>query len=285
MKDSSAPLRPTAALAQARRRLSESAKEDAPFDARLLLEHVTGQPLAALLAHDHAPLADAQAAQFFALVERRAMGEPTAYLTGTAYFYGRPFAVRPGVLIPRRDTEVLLQAALRRMAPCARVLDLCCGSGCLAVTAALERPGARLFAGDLSPTAVETTRENAARHGVPVDVRRGDLFAPFAGQRFDVIVTNPPYIAEGDGRVERQVRAFEPALALYAGEDGLSFYRRIAAQAACFLTRGGAIYLEHGDAQRQAVEALFAAQGFQRLERIDDLEGRARALGFQRGDA
>ena len=187
----------------------------------------------------------------------------------------------PGVLIPRFDTEILCREALARMRGEARVLDLCTGSGALAVAIAHARPQARVFAGDISPDAIKLARENAARCDVRVDVRPGDLFAPFACERFDVIVSNPPYIPAGElPGLQAEVQR-EPALALDGGPDGLDFYRRIAAEAPAHLTPGGWLLLEIGSDQAAAVTVLLA-RDFDIISVYGDLNGLDRAVAGRR---
>ena len=245
---------------------------DAGYDAALLLGHILQENPLSLRADGARPLPPETMAAYGELLRRRAGREPLQYITGEAPFMGLLLRAAPGVLIPRFDTETLCQQALDRLQGRERVLDLCTGSGALAVAIAHERPHARVFAGDVSETALALARENAARVGVSVDCRLGDLFAPFAGERFDMIVSNPPYIPSADlPGLMPEVRR-EPALALDGGLDGLDFYRRIIDEAPGYLNPGGWLLLEAGSDQIPAVLALMAAD-FERTEAYDDLNG------------
>lgn len=255
------------------------------LDARLLLEHVAGCTHATLIASPERPLAAAVAAQFAALVERRALGEPLAYLVGSTGFYGLAFAVSPAVLIPRPETELLVDLALARAAalpPEARVprlLDLGTGSGAIAVSLAVHLPQAEVSAVERSPAALAVARDNAARNGARVSFREGDWFGPLAGERFDIIVANPPYVAVGDPHLLQNGLPFEPQAALTDGGDGLSCLRAIIAAAPQHLLAGGWLLLEHGYDQAAAVRALLAAAGFSGVASHSDLAGIERVSG------
>lgn len=239
---------------------------DAPrLEAQILLAHVLALPRIELIARsDDEPTAD-ERATFKTLVQRRVDGCPVAYLTGTKEFYLLGFEVTPAVLVPRPDTETLVEHALRPLKgkPAPRVLDLCTGSGCVAVTIAHNCKPAAVVAVDVSPEAAAVAARNAARHAVAdrVTVLTGDLFAPLpAGDRFDVITANPPYIAHDEfATLPADVRDHEPRLSLDGGPDGLAFYRRIAAEAGAWLRPGGVLLVEVGHTQAAAVRGLFAA--------------------------
>ena len=264
-------------LRAAAARLNAAGVPDPENDARLLLSQITGQPPLALWLDDAHALSEPQAREFEALLLRREAREPLQYILGEAWFMGLCLRCAPGVLIPRFDTEALCREALARMRGEERVLDLCTGSGELAVAIAHAQPRARVFAGDISPDAVALARDNAARCGVKVDCRLGDLFAPFAGERFDLIVSNPPYIpaVELPG-LQTEVQK-EPALALDGGADGLAFYRRIAAEAPAHLTPGGWLLLEIGSGQAAAVRALLTPD-FKDISVYGDLNGLDRVV-------
>ncbi len=254
------------------------------LDARLLLQHATGCSHADLLARPETLVAAAAGAQFTAWVERRAAGEPLAYLLGEAEFRGRAYQVSPAVLIPRPETEVLIDLALEKLrsldAP--RVLDLGTGSGIVAISLVLECPGARLVAVDLSPPAILVARNNASRLGARIDFRVGDWFAPVTGERFDVVVANPPYVAVGDPHLEADGLPFEPRLALTgesAGGDGLACIRAIVAGAPAHLCPGGWLLFEHGYDQGQASRNLLTGAGFQSPSTFPDLTGFDRVSG------
>lgn len=243
--------------------LRASGVEDAEVDASLLLSHLTGRPALSLrLDTDGEPDAATQAA-FEALLRRRVLREPLQYLLHTQPFYGRSFYVDERVLIPRPETELLCEraVALLRARPAQIALDLCCGSGCLAVTMALEAPGTRVVACDLSADALQVARQNAQQLGANVTFRQGDLWDAVPETRFDVIVSNPPYIASGElPGLQQEVRR-EPAMALDGGADGLCFYRRIAEKAAQFLRPGGTLLLEIGQGQAEDVARLLTQAG------------------------
>ena len=246
-------------------------------EARLLLCHALGVTHAALEAHPERKVSPQDTAQFQDLVARRARGEPMAYLTGHREFYGLDFRVTPAVLIPREETELLVDVALD--APARRILDLGTGSGCLAIAVAKQRPQAEMTAVDASEAALEVARENALRHGVSVRFLQGDWFAPVAGERFDLILANPPYVAEGDAHLTQGDVRFEPRSALAAGADGLDDIRRIVAGAAGHLVPDGRLYFEHGYDQAQAVEALLVESGYSAIEQRRDLAGILRVTG------
>lgn len=240
------------------------------LDARLLLEHVAGCTHADLIAHPERELSATQCAQFEALVTRRERGEPYAYLVGSASFLGLDFAVSPAVLIPRDDTEVLVEQALRCMRSMSpgrvpRIVDLGTGSGIVAIVLARARPDALVMALDVSRAALDVARANAARHGASVRFVEGDWYAPLAGERFDLIVSNPPYIVAGDAHLAQNGLPFEPQGALtdgVAGGDGLACIRTLVDGAPQHLVPGGWLFIEHGYDQAVQVRALLCAAGF-----------------------
>lgn len=239
---------------------------DTPLlDAQLLLAHALGCPKIQLyVRHDEEP-PEAVRTAFRETIKKRAEGTPVAYLVGYREFYSLPFTVSPAVLIPRPETETLVMEALRLLKPLAepRVLDLCTGSGCVAVTLAKQHKTARVTATDIRAEALAVAAQNAERHGVAdrVVFVEGDLLAPIAGQTFDVIVSNPPYIAHSEfPALDVGVRDYEPRVALDGGADGLDFYRRLAADVPASLAPGGTVLVEIGPTQAEAVRALFAAQ-------------------------
>jgi release factor glutamine methyltransferase len=249
-------------------------------EARLLLGHVVGRNGAWLEAHRDDALDAPAAEQFAVLAARRAAGEPVAYLLGVREFYGRDFTVSPAVLIPRPETELLVDLAKAAVAmPAPRILDLGTGSGCIAVTLALELPGAQVVALDVSPAALEIARANAQRRGANVRFLQSDWFAAVAGERFDLIVANPPYIAEGDPHLETGDLCCEPRLALACGADGLKAIRRIVDAAQAHLQEGAVLYFEHGYDQAEAVAALLGAAGYAGIEQHRDLAGIVRVSG------
>jgi release factor glutamine methyltransferase len=225
------------------------------------------------------PVGEAELAAYRELVRRRADGEPTAYLTGAREFYGRRFRVDARVLVPRPETEHVLEAALAALPEDGAALDLCTGSGVLGVTLALERKGARVVATDLSADALAVAAENAAALAAAVDLRQGDLFGPVPpGERFHVIVSNPPYVPSGElAGLSAEVR-HEPRSALDGGPDGLSLLRRIVAGAPERLLPGGALVLEMHERHLEALPRLCLAAGFACAEAQRDLAGLPRLV-------
>lgn len=251
------------------------------LDARLLLEYATGCTHTDLLARPETPVIAPAWAQFLDWVARRAAGEPLAYLVGEAEFRGRVFQVSPDVLIPRPETEVLIELALDRLQGLERprIVDLGTGSGIVAISLALECPQAEVLAVDLSPAALAVARTNAGRLGARVDFRVGSWFAPLAGERFDLIVSNPPYVAAGDPHLALNGLPFEPQMALTDGADGLACIRAIVADAAAHLLPGGHLLFEHGYDQGLASRNLLTAAGFQAAFTHPDLAGIDRVSG------
>lgn len=218
-------------------------------------------------------------AAFSSYCARRAEGEPLQYITGSAPFYGRDFYVDEGVLIPRFDTETLIEAVLPRMKRGMRVLDLCTGSGCIPVTLALEGPGETEVTGsDISEAALRVAGINASRLGADVRFIRSDLFLQISG-RYDIITANPPYIRSADiDRLDKEVRLYEPRTALDGSEDGLLFYRRIAGDAGAHLVPGGLLAFEIGADQAEDVRAVMKDSGFCDLTVFKDLAGLDRVV-------
>ncbi|NOK05923.1 MULTISPECIES: peptide chain release factor N(5)-glutamine methyltransferase [Myxococcus] len=266
----------------------EKRQVDAPrLTAEILLSHVLKLSRVRLYVDLDRPLSKDELGAYRALIERRMAGEPTQYLTGVREFYNRPFKVDARVLIPRPETELLVEAALRMLPKDApgRALDVCTGSGCIAISLAAERPQATVIATDLSPDACALARENAQTLGVAdrVTVLQGDLFTPVpAGERFQVVVSNPPYIASGEiPGLSAEVRR-EPTLALDGGPDGLVAVRRVVTGARQWLEPGGLLALEIGEDQGPAVLELLRAAGYADARVEKDLERRERmAFGTQ----
>lgn len=251
------------------------------LDAQLLLCAVLARPRSWLMAHDTDALPPEVIARFTPLVQRRASGEPLAYVLGEKEFFGLSLSVSPEVLVPRPDTETLVEWALSLIPSTAaaafRVLDLGTGSGAIALALQHERPGAQVCAVDASPTALAVAQANALRLHLPVRFTLGSWFEPVAGERFDLIVSNPPYIAEGDPHLP--ALRFEPISALTAGPDGLNDLRQIIATAPAHLAPGGWLLLEHGYDQHEAVQALLRQHGFAEVSTHRDLGGQPRCTG------
>lgn len=250
-------------------------------EARLLLAAATRQPEARVAAHPEQILEAAARGRFEDWAARRRAGEPVAYLTGWREFYGLRLAVTPAVLIPRHESELLVERALAVLPTqhSCRVLDLGTGSGALALAIKHVRPAAQLVGSDASRAALEVARGNAARLGLEVDWRHGEWFAAVAGERFDLIVSNPPYVAQGDPHLSQGDLRFEPREALVGGADGLDAIRRIAAGVREHLRPGGWVYLEHGFDQAEAVRKCLKAAGLLAVETRFDLAGHARVSG------
>ena len=265
--------------------LEEAAAAVGRVDAHVLVAHLLGVNRAYLAAHPMRVLTEAEDAKVDMLVAQRALGQPVAYLTATREFYGRDFAVGPEVMIPRPETETLVEAALARLDPSshAACLDLGTGSGAIAVSLACERPGLRVVASDVSEAALATARLNAAAHGCAgrIELARGSWYEPLAARRFELIVANPPYVARGDPHLAQGDLRYEPAAALTDGSrDGLDSVRAIVAGASDHLEAAGWLLLEHGYDQADAVLALLQAAGFGAIASLADLAGIPRvALG------
>lgn len=209
------------------------------------------------------PLSDSELASYRSMVARRGKREPLQYILGSQEFMGLDYQVTPAVLIPRHDTEVLVSEAVKRATGAHSILDIGTGSGCVAISLAKALPEAEVCSVDVSSEALAVARGNAEKNGVAVNFFEGSLFEPFAGRRFDMIVSNPPYIPASDlATLQQEVRGFEPLSALDGGADGLDFYRRITAEAPAHLTPGGWLLFEVGIGQAPEVLELLCAGGF-----------------------
>lgn len=253
------------------------------LDAHVLLGHVLGRSRTWLLAHGEAVLSAAEAAAWRAVAERRTGGEPLAYLVGTKEFHGLALRVNPQVLIPRPETEILVDRAielLRTAQPGGarpRVVDLGTGSGAVALALKAAVPAALVFASDESSAALEVAQANAASLGLDVEFRAGSWWQPWADERFDLVVSNPPYVAEADPHLA--ALRHEPVMALTAGIDGLADLHVIVRGAARHLHPGGSLWLEHGFDQALAVTKMLQAAGFADLQTRADLAGQPRCTG------
>lgn len=254
-------------------------------DAETLLLHHIGKDRAWLLAHLDEGFGGCGSIGYAALLKRRAAGEPIQYITGACEFYGLPFRVTPDVLIPRPETEHLVETALTLVANGTRprILDVCTGSGAIAVALAKHLPDAFVTATDISAPALALAQENAKRNEVTVRFFQGDLLTPVADETFHLIVSNPPYVSQLDrNTLSAEVRDFEPALALFAGSDGLDIYRRLIPAAFSALLPGGSLALEIGMDQQASITSLLQSSGFTRIAFTPDLQGIPRVAVAQR---
>jgi release factor glutamine methyltransferase len=244
-------------------------------EARILLAAATGFSQASVMAFPERALPPETQARFGNFVDRRRSGEPVAYILGRKEFYGLELGVNPAVLIPRPETELLVDLALAREFSSA--VDLGTGSGAVALALKRNRPAARVVAVEASAAALAVAQRNATALNLDIGLVHGEWFAPLAGMRFDLVVANPPYVAEGDPHLADL--AFEPSSALVAGPDGLDALRAIAAAAPAYLTPGGWLLLEHGFDQAGAVRSLLDENGLVELATWPDLAGIARVTG------
>ena len=278
-------------LARAREFLARKGVDEARLEAELLVAHALGLDRLRLFLELDRPVEAQEVSRARELLVRRGRGEPTAYLTGVREFYGRSFHVRPGVLVPRPETELVVDLARERLAGRrgARVLDVGTGSGCLAVTLALELDAPEVVAVDVSPAAVEVARENAARLGARVELRVGDALAPLGppepGAAFDLVVSNPPYVArEHAADLPREVREHEPAEALLAPPgDPDHWALRLLAEAGPRLRPGGTLLVELGFDQAPRLAARPGLAGAGELRWHADLAGVTRVLEWTAG--
>jgi release factor glutamine methyltransferase len=268
------------ALQQARARLVTTSRNPRR-DAELLLTHVLRCDLVALLAHPERPLSASEAIQYESVLMRRLRSEPMQYITGQQEFYGLAFEVSPDVLIPRPETEHLVEAVLKHVKPNASIIDVGTGSGAIAVALARALPQAQVVAVDLSPAALEVARRNARRNEVSdrVTFLQSDLLDAVEGGDFDAIVSNPPYVADGEV-LEPQVSNYEPHAALYAGPTGLEVYERLVPQARKRLKPNGWLMLEIGFGQQAGVETLL--HDWSALSLVPDLQGIPRVIQAQK---
>lgn len=260
--------------------------ERARRDAEALLLHLIKRDRAYLIAHPLDMLSAEGAVRYYALIERRVAGEPIQYITGETEFYGLPFHVDRNVLIPRPETEHLVEKVLSLVANFQqpRIVDVGTGSGAIAVALAHKLPAARITAIDISSPALTIARENAERNGVAERVRflESDLLAGVASEAFEIVVSNPPYVAESDrSSLAVEVREYEPAVALFAG-GGLDIYRRLIPVALAALVPGGFLAIEIGFGQDSAVAGLMADAGLREIEFTADLQGIPRVVSARR---
>jgi release factor glutamine methyltransferase len=249
------------------------------LETRILASHALGLSRVQLITQSERPLSAAEVQSLTALIRRRLAGEPIAYIVGQREFFGLPFIVTPAVLIPRPETELLVELALERLPQGGRVLDLGTGSGAIAVAIAHQRPDASVTALDASEEALAVARQNAAQNHAKVAFLHSDWYATLNDERFDVIVANPPYIEKNDPHLAQGDLRFEPADALTDHADGLSDLRAIVAGAGRHLVKGGWLLMEHGYDQANAVQMLLTGQGFEEVQSWQDLAGIERVSG------
>ena len=269
------------ALRQASRRL-EQAGIDAPrLTAEVLLCALLERPRSYLYAHPEEALPPEAAARYESMLAQRLAGKPTQYITGRQEFYGRVFKVTPDVLIPRPETEHVVEAALEYASDLGAIVDVACGSGAIAVTLSLET-GRRVVGTDISLAALAVAAENVRALGARVELVTCDLLAAFASSSLDLVVSNPPYIAEAEApQLPREVREYEPPGARLAGPDGLEVYRRLIAEAHRTLRPGGRLIVELGYGRLPAVRAMLEA-GWNEVRVWPDLAGRPRVLAARK---
>ncbi|MCC6340601.1 MAG: peptide chain release factor N(5)-glutamine methyltransferase [Bryobacterales bacterium] len=265
-------------------RLLEDARTAAPrLTAEVLLCHALQRERPYLYAHPEEELTPLVQLHYGRYLHERLHGKPTQYITSRQEFFGRPFRVSQAVLIPRPETEHVVETALRLARGAKRVLDVGCGSGAIAVTLALEMPRARVFASDISPEALRVAAENAAGNRAPVHLVECDLCAAFASRSLDLVVSNPPYVPEGDRQsLQAEVRDYEPSVALYGGPTGVEIYGRLIPEAARVLEPGGWLIMELGYRSLEAVRAMLDSR-WQDIEETADLAGIPRVLAARLG--
>lgn len=262
--------------------LTEKGVENARREAEWLLCEATGLDRMGLYLNFDKPLQDDELVAYRSMVARRGKREPLQHILGSQEFDGLEFIVTKDVLIPRFDTETLLEEAVRQAPRARTVLDIGTGSGCIAVALAHRLPHAALTAVDLSPDALSIARRNAEQNSAQVEFLLGSFFQPVAGRRFDLIVSNPPYITTADlATLQSEVRDFEPRLALDGGTDGLNAYRVLAAEAPRYLEPNGWLLLEIGAGQDKDVAGLLADAGFDAIVTVPDSAGIMRVVGGQ----
>ncbi|MGH9840708.1 MAG: peptide chain release factor N(5)-glutamine methyltransferase [Blastocatellia bacterium] len=281
------PADPTIAetLQSASRKLRDSSVPNDLLDAQALLAHALGKDRTYLIVNFSQTLAPNDLAKYQSLIERRAAGEPLQYITGRQEFFGLEFEVTPDVLIPRPETELIVEEVIRlsrNRSPV--ILDLCTGSGCIAVALAREIAGARVVACDISTAALQVAKRNAARYDLGLEFAASDLLKAFADQPFaDFITCNPPYVIEAEvPALQREVRDWEPRIALTDAGDGLSFYRRLLVDAPLRLRPGGHLLCEMGYTQSEPIAAMVDETVWEAPRLLDDLQGIPRTLVLKR---
>jgi release factor glutamine methyltransferase len=275
------------AILQGSHQLRKAGVPEARREAGSLLAFVLNKDRTFILAHADAAISEDEVVRFQDVLDSRARGEPAQYIMGRQEFYGLEFEVTTDVLIPRPETELLVESALKLVSKVSPVsiCDVGTGSGCIAVTLLSQLPMARAVASDVSPAALEVAKRNAARHVITdrIEFVLSDCFASLTQQHFDLIVSNPPYVAEGAvATLQREVRDYEPRMALTAGADGLDVIRRLVSQATGFLKPGGHLLFEIGFDQHEAVGALIDSETWELLDVHQDLQGIPRIVALMK---
>ncbi len=253
---------------------------DPETDSAFLLAFLCGRNPLSLRLDTETELDQDTVTRYMALCERRICREPLQYITGECRFCGSSFLVTPDVLIPRPETELLCEWAVEKMAGrvCPKILDLCCGSGCIGITLKLRLPSSSVLLSDLSEAAAAVAQKNAERLSADISVRTGNLFENICGHEFDLIISNPPYIPGAECRLLQEEVMREPVMALDGGRDGLNFYRRICREAAGYLRKNGILMFELGEGQHNAVERLMNEAGFDCVEIRKDFQQISRMI-------
>ena len=260
------------------RRLKDCGVREAELDARLLLEYVCKTDRNTLLAHPERAVSEEERDKFLALIARREKREPLQYITGEREFMGLNFETSPETLIPRQDTECLVEEAMKELHDGMEILDLCCGTGCILLSLLNYSNDCKGFGVDINEQAVALARKNAQNLGIEARFAVSDLFEAVNG-KYDLITSNPPYIpTQVIETLDPEVKSYEPMAALDGGEDGLTFYRIIVAEAKDYLKRGGMIFFEIGYDQGEAVSKLLTESGYKYVEVIKDLAGLDRVV-------
>ena len=274
-----------ACLREAERSLRAHRIDVPELTARVLLAHVLQRDQPWLVSHSEDHVDEKQREEYAGLVRARCEGVPTQYLRGIQEFYGIEIGVTPDVLIPRPETEHLVEAAIRRLLPGHRVVDIGTGSGAVAIAIAKHAPPASVTASDMSAKAIAVARANAQRVGCEIRFCLGDLGMPFADRHFDIVVSNPPYVPLSEvGSLQRELR-HEPSMALFGGEDGLQVVRRLADETPRILKPGGWLLVEIGYRARDAVEGMLDRAEWELPEFLPDLAGIDRVVAVQRSSA
>lgn len=252
--------------------------DEADTEAALLLEHVMNTERGDLFVHPDRILSDDEEKTYFGLIERRNTGEPVQYITGKTYLYGLEFFCDRSVLIPRFDTEVLIEETIKKAPKDSELLDLCTGSGCIALCVKHEREDIAVSASDISKDALNVAKKNSENLGLKINLIHSDLFSNI-DDRFDIIVSNPPYIPTNVIKgLDEKVKDFEPEGALDGGEDGLDFYRIIAKEAVRFLKGKSFLIMEIGYDQGESVSGILSENGYKDIKVIKDLNGLDRVV-------